>query len=134
MELNRRGEQSHTPYRSRRLYMANGQWYFETRQGKTFGPYRNEYEAKKALAVFIAQAHCRYSSEPDKIDLHYGVQDGIEHMIEELVPFFHVHNNFGQTTALAWAHRRLMELKDRGIKIPENKERMEAINYALDQE
>lgn len=135
MELNRWGEQSHTPFRSRRLYMANGQWHFDTREGKTFGPYRVEFEAKKALAVFIAQIYCSQNlSKPDNIDVHYGVQDGIEHMIEELVPFFHVRNDFGQTTAMAWAHRRLMELTDSRVICSNNKERKEAIEYALDQE
>ena len=115
--------------------MSNGQWQFDTREGKTFGPFQNEMEAKKALALLIAQSYCNLdSSELRKLDIRYGVQEGIDHMIEELVSFFYERNKFGQTAAMAWAHRRIMGLVDNGIKISDNKERKEAIEYALDQE
>ena len=46
MEKPRRGETAPSPYRSKRLYCINGLWYFDTREGEQYGPFKDEYEAR----------------------------------------------------------------------------------------
>lgn len=53
MEKVRRGESVPAPYRSKRLYCINGQWFFDTREGSTFGPFDNEHEARVELDLHI---------------------------------------------------------------------------------
>ena len=89
MNLKRHGEESHTPFRNQRLYSENGQWYFDTREGKQFGPYKDKNEAGKALAIFRAQSvHNQNTDRTNKNDPHHGVQDGIESLVEELFFFY----------------------------------------------
>ena len=133
MDSNRYGEQSHTPFRTRRLYSVNGQWYFDTREGKQFGPYREHKEAENALAHFVAEnLREPNSSRPDEYGVTYGEQDGIEDMVEELLDYFHHRNSYGQIAALVWAKSRLKELILTQKKVANYKERMEVIKYAMD--
>jgi hypothetical protein len=135
MDSNRIGEQSHTAFRSRRLYSVNGQWYFDTREGKQFGPYQDQNETEKALAIFVAQSVLDLNtSEPTNKMLHPGEQDGIEYMVEELLEFFHFRKIHGQTAALGWANHRLKKLMDNRETISHSDERIEAIKYAMDRE
>ena len=135
MELNRHGEQDFTPFRSGRLYVVNGQSYFDTREGKQFGPYRTKNEADKALAVFVAQRLCEsISSWPDNNSLSLGSQNGTDQMAGELLVFFCQKKHYGQVAALAWANKRRKELMEhRGATSNSNK-RIEALEYVLDQE
>jgi hypothetical protein len=56
MRASRKDEQgSHPPFRSKRLYGANAHWYFDAREGMQSGPFSNQDEARKALAMFVAQ-------------------------------------------------------------------------------
>lgn len=135
MELNRYGEQNHPKFRTRRLYSANGHWYFDTREGEQVGPYRNKNEAEKALAVFVAKSLLELKeNRPDNHSIHYGTQDDIVHKIEELLDYFAYQKNKGQTAALAWAAYRLKNLLSNKINITNSQERMEVIKYALDNE
>jgi hypothetical protein len=42
-----------TGYRSNRMFMENGDWYFKTREGDTVGPFQEELEASTQLEVYI---------------------------------------------------------------------------------
>lgn len=135
MDSNRFGEQSHTAFRGRRLYSINGQWYFDTREGKQFGPYRDQNETEKALAIFVAQSllDLNTSGSINK-RRHPGEQDGIEYMVEELLEFFRFRKIHGQTAALGWAIHRLKKLRENRKTISHSDERIEAIKYAMDHE
>ncbi len=135
MRANRYGEQSPPPFRSRRLYSANGQWFFDTRESEQFGPFRDQDEAKKALAVFVAQKlRGSGAGTSGSGHLRHGSQDGIEYMVDELSKFISLRSNHGQTAALAWANQRLKVLADYGRGITNPKDRMEALQYAMNQE
>ena len=135
MDANRYGEVSHTPFRSQRLFSVNGQWYFDTREGEQIGPYHDHNEVNKALAVFIARR--LLSLEKSRInnkELHYGAQDNIEHMVEELLGYFGCCNEYGLTPALAGAKNRFEEIMENINDFSNSKERMEVLQYATDQE
>ncbi len=135
MHLNRYGEQGYTPFRNRRLYSVNGQWFFDTCESEQFGPYRDQSEAKKALALFVAQKLCGpNTNRSHNKDLRHGVQDGIEDAVEELLEFVGFRDNFGQTVALAWANQRLEELTDYRRNISNVKVRTAVLKYAMNQE
>lgn len=42
----RRNEQPKTWFRSDRVFLSNGQWYFHTREGVDVGPYDSQFEAE----------------------------------------------------------------------------------------
>jgi hypothetical protein len=133
IELNRRGEDSHPPFRSQRFFLENGQWYFDTREGKQVGPYTEIEDVKKALAVFLAQKLLIIdkSKQPEEI-LVPGAQDGIEHMVEEIFEFLHQYKLKGQTGANLWANSRLGDLHRDAQNLTNRIERVEALNYALE--
>ena len=132
-DLNRYGEDSHPPFRSQRLFSENGQWYFDTREGRQVGPYQEYDDVKKALAVFLAQK-LLIINENDYSDSSYvpGSQDGVEHMVEEIFEFFHQYKLKGKTGATSWAKQRLRKLYEDKENPPTRSERMEAIRYALE--
>jgi hypothetical protein len=132
-ELNRRGEASHPPFRSQRFFLENGQWYFDTREGKQVGPYTELDDVKKALAVFLAQKLLIIDTinQPEEI-LVPGAQDGIEHMVEEVFEFLHQYKIKGQTGAIIWANSRLGDLLRDGQNLTSRTERVEALKYALE--
>ena len=135
MVLNRYGEDNYTAFRNRRLFSENGQWYFDTREGKLFGPYRDQNEAKKALAIFIAKSLLDLNVEyPRNFSHPPGEQDNIESMVEELLKLFRYRIKNGETSVLAWANHRLKELKENSVSISNSKERIEVLKYALEQE
>jgi hypothetical protein len=132
-ELNRRGEASHPPFRSQRFFSENGQWYFDTREGRQVGPYPELDDVKKALAVFLAQKLLiiNKSKQTEEI-LVPGEQDGIEHMVEEVFEFFHQYKLKGQTGAILWANSRLGDLLRDAQHLTNRAERVEALKYALE--
>ena len=135
MVLNRYGEENYTAFRNRRLFSENGQWYFDTREGKLFGPYRDQYEAKKALAIFIAKSLLDLNIDNLHNNSHPpGEQDNIESMVQELLKLFRYRIKNGETSVLAWANHRLKELKENSLSISNSKERMEVLKYALEKE
>lgn len=135
MNLNRYGEENYTAFRSQRLFSENGQWYFDTREGKMFGPYRDQNEAKRELAIFVAKSFLDQGVDsPRRNSPQPGAQDNIEFMVEELLKFFRYRKNHGETSVLAWAKNRLKELVENGDRISHSKERIEVLKYALEHE
>ncbi len=132
-DRNRYGEDSHPPFRSQRLFSENGQWYFDTREGKQVGPYHEYDDMKKALAVFLAQKLLIIDKNVYS-DSRYvpGSQDGVEHMVEEIFEFFHQYKLKGQAGATLWAKQRLKILHGDNENPSIRSERMEAIRYALE--
>ncbi len=53
MSNNRRGEKRKTRFRSDRLFVADSQWYFSTREGEEKGPYATREEAEAELVRYI---------------------------------------------------------------------------------
>jgi len=51
----RHGEAEGVYFRSNRLFTANHEWYFATREGENKGPYPSRQHAEVALAIFIAE-------------------------------------------------------------------------------
>ena len=49
----RAGEESNIPFRNERYFCANGVWYFESRGGKSHGPYISKKEMEGELVMFI---------------------------------------------------------------------------------
>ena len=132
MSSKRHGERQRHPFRSQRISCENGMWYFQTREGKSFGPYQDSVDAKRALAVFLASkiqglSNNQLEASGDAI----GTQDGIQFMVEELVQFYRSRSDGGDTVALAWANNRIVELR-RDWKIACQKERIDILNYAMD--
>jgi hypothetical protein len=127
------GEEGNQPFRNQRLFIENGQWYFDTREGTQVGPFHDVREVKKALAAFVAQRlliannnnHIERSCLP-------GSQDGIEHMVEELFNFFLEYKLNGQEAAMLWAKQRLRELLMSSDNLSGCSGRIEAMYYALD--
>jgi hypothetical protein len=46
MHAGRDNEQPKTWFRSERVFMSNGKWYFHTREGVDVGPYDSQFEAE----------------------------------------------------------------------------------------
>lgn len=132
MSSKRRGEQGGPPYRSKRLYRANGQWFFDTREGTQFGPFRTPEEARKVLAFFVAQnvhasgKHGLTGEEPP------GRQDGIEHMVHEVLEVLVCHQDYGPLAARTWVHSRLEDLEPRGDDDVTAIECRDILQYAME--
>lgn len=135
MNYLRYGEQNFPPFRTQRLYSQNGEWYFDTREGKQIGPYRDNQAIKQALAIFVAQRLVdRDSSIFNSTDFHPGAQDGIEHLVEELFGYYQNRKQNGQTAAMVWANNRLRELLRNRENASHRTDRMAVLRYALNQE
>ena len=52
-ETPRTGETKPAPPRSKRIFKANGEFYFETRELTIMGPYTTEEEADQAIKDYI---------------------------------------------------------------------------------
>lgn len=46
MQAARDNEQPKTWFRSERVFLSNGKWYFHTREGVDVGPYDSQFEAE----------------------------------------------------------------------------------------
>ena len=135
MNSTRHGEQGHYPFRSERVCCENGRWYFNTREGTLMGPYHDQVEAKKALAVFVAEKI--QESGIQHIDADDGLIDAptdIQHMVEELLGFFRSRSESGLMAALAWAHTRIDDLRSSRDATSSQKERIDILYYAMDQD
>ena len=128
-------ENDKTYFRSKRIYSANGNWYFDSREGKQFGPYINRSDAEIELAIFFAQIVRNLEPEESKsMNTSYGNQDGIEQMVEELFGYFNYRKKHGSTSAIAWANIRLRELEDDCTDSVYNNTRLEALKYVMNRE
>lgn len=52
-EKKRRGESAPYPFRSTRIFNANGAWYFSTREGEDVGPFPDRQEAEASLLEYL---------------------------------------------------------------------------------
>ena len=128
-------ENDKTYFRSKRIYSTNGYWYFDTREGKQFGPYINRPDVEIELAIFFAQIVRNLEPEESKsMNTSYGHQDGIEQMVEELFGYFNHRKKHGSTSTLAWADIRLRELEDDCTDSVYNNTRLEALKYVMNRE
>ena len=114
MGSKRRGEQGDPPYRSKRLYRANGKWFFDTREGTQFGPFLSQEEAIKVLAFFVAQNVHESGNVGGIGEEAPGSQDGIEHMVREVLEVLVCHQDYGPLAARTWIHSRLEDLEPDG--------------------
>ena len=53
MNKHRAGETSNIPFRNKRYFCMNGEWFFETRGGGQLGPFDNKQEMEAELLLFI---------------------------------------------------------------------------------
>ena len=128
----RLGEQGNPPYRSKRLYRANGQWYFDTREGTQFGPFRSPEEARKVLAFFVAQ-NVHASGKKSAFGAESpGSQDGIEHMVREVLEVLVCHEDYGPLAARTWVHSRLEDLELHAGDDATTAECRDVLKYAMD--
>ena len=132
---NRRGEQGHFPFRSDRFCQENGQWYFHTREGTLVGPFKDMPEARKALAVFVAEKI--QESEAQNVqssDRALHADEGFQSMVAELIEFFRSRSNSGETAALAWARNRIAKLRGNRDGSSSQMERIDILLYVMDQD
>ena len=133
LEINRYGEKGYTPFRSRRLYVVNGRSFFDTREGTQFGPYRDRKEAEMALALFVSNRLSELNYIwPENEGPGYGIQDGIEPMLEELMEYFYQCRYRGKVAGLAWAKNRIKFIGAHHTTIDRSIKRIEAIEYVVD--
>jgi hypothetical protein len=132
MRSSRKDEQgSHPPFRSKRLYGANAHWYFDAREGMQSGPFSNQDEARKALAMFVAQNVFAGTGQGFSHDDRPGAQDGIEHMVQEVIDILRCHTDFGPLAANTWVLSRLEDLELNGENNPTACERRGVLTYAM---
>jgi len=129
----RNGEHgNHPPFRSKRLYRVNGHWYFDTREGTQFGPFSDHGEAKKALAIFVAQNVYKRAEDGWHGDESPGEQDGIAHMVNEVIDILRCHIDFGPLAANTWVKSRLEDLELNSEKNSITLERIGVLRYAME--
>jgi hypothetical protein len=132
---NRSGEHGNVPFRSERICQENGQWYFHTREGALVGPFKDMAETRKALAAFIAEMmHESCAEKISSSDPAIGNGEEFQHMVEELFEYFRSRNKSGETGALAWARLRIEQLEDNRGGSSGQRERIEALQYAMDRD
>lgn len=62
--VTRKGDdQSKFWYRSRRIFNANGEWFFDTRENANVGPFSSEHSAAEALGRYIDSMKLENSSK-----------------------------------------------------------------------
>jgi len=134
MSSGRNGEHgSHPPFRSKRLYGAKAHWYFDAREGTQSGPFSNQEEARKALAMFVAQNVIERIEKGLSHNDRPGAQDGIEHMVQEVIDILRCHVDFGPLAANTWVLSRLEDLELNSENNPTACERMGVLDYAMKQ-
>lgn len=132
---NRSGEQGRFPFRSERFYQENGQWYFQTREGTLIGPFKDMAEARKALAVFVAERIQESQTQNDASgDRAIDADEGFQSMVAELVEFFRSRSDSGEIAALAWARNRIAKLRGDHDRSSSQVERIDILLYVMDQD
>jgi hypothetical protein len=133
MVSQRDAEYRETPsFRGRRVYRAKGHWFFDSREGPQFGPFRDQDEAVRALAVFIAQHADESSASGVGGGTAPGAQDGIDHMVLEVSEMLHCYRDYGARAARTWALSRLEDLQDGDAADPRIRERIGVLRFALE--
>lgn len=118
-------------YRSARIYTANSLWWFDTRESVQFGPFICKISAICALAVYVAQ-HVHENGGGSPYGAEYpGTQDGIAHMVEEVLAVLRQHADFGELAAVNWARSRLEALRVDSSLTAETIGRIRVLEFAL---
>ena len=132
MALARLGESPKAKiYRSARIYAANSVWWFDTREGVQFGPFICRIAAICALAVYVAQhLHENQNSRSQESDPP-GAQDGIAHMVEEVLDVLRQHRDYGAKAATNWAKSRLEELRESRTPTSDTVGRIRVLEFSL---
>jgi hypothetical protein len=132
MASKRYGEKGRPPpFRNRRFSIAGGRWHFDTREGIQFGPYEDESEAKKALAVFIAVNTSGVQTDASRIDGGgAGTEEGVDHMVDEILRFLSCRDELGPLGSLSWARQRADQIRQRAKGDRRQLECAAALEYA----
>ena len=133
MASNRYGERGRPPpFRNRRFSVAGGKWYFDTREGIQFGPYEDETEARKALAVFIAVNAISAKADDARADKKLpGTEEGIDHMVVEILRFLDGRVELGPLGSLSWARQRADQIRQHAQGERRQLECAAALEYAV---
>lgn len=118
-------------FRGTRAYAANGIWWFDTREGIQFGPFICKTSATCALAVYLAQHVHESGSLIVATSGPPGAQDGVTHMVEEILDVLTQHRDFGIKAATNWAASRLEELRDDGRLTVDTVGRIRVLEFSL---
>ena len=54
MQILRKGESGVIPFRTGRFFTVDTEWYFTTREGTDYGPYKSKFDAEVNLEFFIS--------------------------------------------------------------------------------
>lgn len=132
MTANRCGEHGNPPFRSKRLYFSQGNWYFDTREGIQFGPFGSQREARISLAMFMAASIREARASGARADLGRPGRDGrIEHLVEELLRLLDCREDLGPRAARSWANNRIDQIARYCAGNPDELECIGALEYAI---
>ena len=130
----RHGDKKKHRFRNQRLCCENGKWYFQTREGTLIGPCNDRSEARQLLAVFLAKSIQDSTDYQDQGGGElFGAQDGVQHLVAELLDYYRLRREVGDVAALAWAINRIEELST-SRKIEQPEERTEILYYVMDRD
>jgi len=118
-------------YRGARIYTANSLWWFGTREGVQFGPFICKIAAICALAVYVAQHAHEIGYTRGRALEPPGSQDGIAHMVEEILEVLRQNRDFGAMAAANWAESRLEELRNCRSLTSETVKRIRVLEFSL---
>lgn len=65
MNAVRSNEQPRTWFRSERVFLSAGQWYFHTREGIDVGPYESQFEAEIEAGMLKQMLREAIAGQPD---------------------------------------------------------------------
>ena len=134
MVLRRSGEKGKYPFRNQRLCCENGKWYFQTREGTLIGPCDDRGEARQLLAVFLAKAIRSLPEQQDAMNSEpAGAQDGVQDLVEELLEYYRIRHEGGDTAAHEWAVNRIAELGNEQ-QMKKQKERIDILYFVMDRD
>lgn len=133
MGTRRHGERgAPPPFRNSRLYRANAQWYFDTREGTQFGPFPLLDDARVALSVFVAQNVYERTDRGMRREDCPGAADALVHMVDEVVDVLRCHVDFGALAAENWSCSRIEDLEKENHQDRETLERIQVLRFALE--
>ena len=118
-------------FRSNRIYAADSQWWFDTREGVQFGPFLCRNTALCALAVFVAQHVHEGKITKKRASELPGSQDRVAHMIEEILEVLRQNRDFGEKASTNWIRSRLEELRGSSRLTAETVGRIQVLEFSL---
>lgn len=131
MVMGRQGEAAGEPLlRGDRLFVANGRWFFDSREGVQFGPFPSKTDAFCALAVYVAQHVEEAAPMPAAGSEAPGGQDGIAHLVEEVVAVLGRYRDYGPLAAANWSRSRIEALRAED-RTPDSFARIRVLEFTL---